>query len=65
MMRVLTGGKVNPLIGAAGISAFPMVADKAMIIFLTYQRILNIAQKLKDAVLTNNLLEEVHEKQNQ
>lgn len=26
IMRVLTGGKVNPLIGAAGISAFPMSA---------------------------------------
>ena len=26
LMRVLTGGKVNPLIGAAGISAFPMAA---------------------------------------
>jgi len=26
LMRVLTGGKVNPLIGAAGISAFPMSA---------------------------------------
>ena len=25
-MRVVTGGKVNPLIGAAGISAFPMAA---------------------------------------
>jgi len=25
-MYVLTGGKVNPLIGAAGISAFPMAA---------------------------------------
>ena len=25
-MRVLTGGKINPLIGAAGISAFPMAA---------------------------------------
>jgi len=36
-----------------------------MIIFLTYQRILNIAQKLKDIVLIDNLLEEVHEKQNQ
>jgi oxaloacetate decarboxylase beta subunit len=23
-MRVLTGGKINPLIGAAGTSAFPM-----------------------------------------
>ena len=26
VMRVVTGGKVNPLIGAAGISAFPMAA---------------------------------------
>jgi len=26
IMRVLSGGKVNPLIGAAGISAFPMSA---------------------------------------
>lgn len=26
LMKVLTGGKVNPLIGAAGISAFPMSA---------------------------------------
>jgi len=26
LMRVMTGGKVNPLIGAAGISAFPMSA---------------------------------------
>jgi len=26
IMRVATGGKVNPLIGAAGISAFPMAA---------------------------------------
>src|SRR3989304_2435350 len=26
LMRVLTGGKVNPLIGAAGISAYPMSA---------------------------------------
>ena len=26
IMRVLTGGKINPLIGAAGISAFPMSA---------------------------------------
>ena len=26
LMYVLTGGKVNPLIGAAGISAFPMAA---------------------------------------
>jgi oxaloacetate decarboxylase beta subunit len=26
LLRVLTGGKVNPLIGAAGISAFPMSA---------------------------------------
>jgi oxaloacetate decarboxylase beta subunit len=24
LMRVLSGGKINPLIGAAGISAFPM-----------------------------------------
>jgi len=26
LMRVMTGGKINPLIGAAGISAFPMAA---------------------------------------
>ena len=26
LMKVLTGGKVNPLIGAAGISAYPMSA---------------------------------------
>ncbi len=26
VLRVLTGGKVNPLIGAAGISAFPVSA---------------------------------------
>jgi oxaloacetate decarboxylase beta subunit len=26
VMRVATGGKINPLIGAAGISAFPMAA---------------------------------------
>jgi oxaloacetate decarboxylase beta subunit len=26
LMRVLSGGKINPLIGAAGISAFPMAA---------------------------------------
>jgi carboxybiotin decarboxylase len=26
LMRVLSGGKINPLIGAAGISAFPMSA---------------------------------------
>jgi oxaloacetate decarboxylase beta subunit len=26
VMKVLTGGKVNPLIGAAGISAYPMSA---------------------------------------
>jgi len=26
LMRVLTGGKINPLVGAAGISAFPMSA---------------------------------------
>jgi oxaloacetate decarboxylase beta subunit len=26
LMRVMSGGKVNPLIGAAGISAFPMSA---------------------------------------
>jgi oxaloacetate decarboxylase beta subunit len=25
-MKVMTGGKVNPLIGAAGISAYPMSA---------------------------------------
>ncbi len=25
-MRVITNGKINPLIGAAGISAFPMAA---------------------------------------
>ena len=25
-MKVLTGGKINPLIGAAGISAYPMSA---------------------------------------
>ena len=25
-MKVLSGGKINPLIGAAGISAFPMSA---------------------------------------
>ena len=25
-MRIVTGGKVNPLIGAAGISALPMAA---------------------------------------
>jgi hypothetical protein len=64
-MRVLTGGKVNPLIGAAGIPAFPMAAAQVMIIFLTYQRILNIDRKLKNIVVTNYLLEEVHEKQNQ
>ena len=29
IMRVATGGKVNPLIGAAGISAFPMAARVA------------------------------------
>jgi len=29
VMRVVTGGKVNPLIGAAGISAFPMAARVA------------------------------------
>jgi oxaloacetate decarboxylase beta subunit len=29
LMCVLTGGKVNPLIGAAGISAFPMAARVA------------------------------------
>lgn len=29
VMRVATGGKVNPLIGAAGISAFPMAARVA------------------------------------
>jgi Na+-transporting methylmalonyl-CoA/oxaloacetate decarboxylase beta subunit len=64
-MRVLTGGKVNPLIGAAGISTFPTVAAQVRIIFLTYQRILNIDRTLKNIVVTNNLLEEVHEKQNQ
>ncbi|MCL2670126.1 MAG: sodium ion-translocating decarboxylase subunit beta, partial [Syntrophaceae bacterium] len=26
LLRILSGGKVNPLIGAAGISAFPMSA---------------------------------------
>ncbi len=26
LMRVISGGKINPLIGAAGISAFPMSA---------------------------------------
>jgi carboxybiotin decarboxylase len=26
MMRIVTGGKINPLIGAAGISAYPMAA---------------------------------------
>ena len=26
LMKVLTGGKINPLIGAAGISAYPMSA---------------------------------------
>lgn len=30
VMRVLTGGKINPLIGAAGISAFPMSARVVM-----------------------------------
>jgi oxaloacetate decarboxylase beta subunit len=29
IMRVLSGGKINPLIGAAGISAFPMAARVA------------------------------------
>jgi len=29
VMRVMSGGKINPLIGAAGISAFPMAARVA------------------------------------
>ena len=32
LMKVLTGGKVNPLIGAAGISAFPMSARVVQVV---------------------------------
>ena len=38
LMRVMTGGKVNPLIGAAGISAFPMAARVAQREGLKYNK---------------------------
>ena len=38
LMCFATGGKINPLIGAAGISAFPMSARVAQVVGLQYNK---------------------------